>query len=146
MSDRLPNAVDRHVASRLRLRRLEAGLTQTMLADKLGISFQQLQKYEGAVNRASHARRLVRCGLNSDRQRGRVTVNERLKDHPLRVTFVRASLSVSARIAAIRRGVVLGQPVGRRAFDATIEGGSDHRRVEPSFGVRKPSKLSGYIR
>ena len=29
MSDRLPNAIDRHVASRLRLRRLEAGLTQT---------------------------------------------------------------------------------------------------------------------
>jgi hypothetical protein len=34
MSDRLPNAIDRHVASRLRLRRLEAGLTQTMLATR----------------------------------------------------------------------------------------------------------------
>ena len=53
MSDRLPNAIDHHVASRLRLRRLETGLTQTMLADELGISFQQLQKYEGAVNRIS---------------------------------------------------------------------------------------------
>jgi hypothetical protein len=53
MSDRLPNAIDHHVASRLRLRRLEAGLTQTMLADELGISFQQLQKYEWAVNRIS---------------------------------------------------------------------------------------------
>ena len=50
MSDRLPNAIDRHVASRLRLRRLEAGLSQTTLADALGISFQQLQKYEGAIN------------------------------------------------------------------------------------------------
>jgi transcriptional regulator with XRE-family HTH domain len=53
MSDRLPNAIDRHVASRLRLRRLEAGLSQTTLADALGISFQQLQKYEGAINRIS---------------------------------------------------------------------------------------------
>ena len=53
MSDRLPKAVDRHVASRLRLRRLEAGLSQTTLADALGISFQQLQKYEGATNRIS---------------------------------------------------------------------------------------------
>ena len=53
MSGRLPNAIDRRVASRLRLRRLEAGLTQTMLADALGISFQQLQKYEGATNRIS---------------------------------------------------------------------------------------------
>jgi transcriptional regulator with XRE-family HTH domain len=50
MSDRLPNAIDRHVASRLRLRRLEAGLTQTMVADAPGISFRQFQKYEGAIN------------------------------------------------------------------------------------------------
>jgi transcriptional regulator with XRE-family HTH domain len=53
MSDRLPNAIDRHVASRLRLRRLEAGLSQTVLADALGVTFQQLQKYEGATNRIS---------------------------------------------------------------------------------------------
>ena len=48
MSDRLPNAIDRQFASRLRMRRLESGLSQTTLADALGISFQQLQKYEGA--------------------------------------------------------------------------------------------------
>ena len=51
MSDRLPNAVDRHVASRLRLRRLEPGMTQTQLAQAVGVTFQQLQKYEGAINR-----------------------------------------------------------------------------------------------
>ena len=53
MSDRLPNAIYRHVASRLRLRRLEVGLSQTMLADAVGGTFQQLQKYEGAINRIS---------------------------------------------------------------------------------------------
>jgi transcriptional regulator with XRE-family HTH domain len=53
MSDRLPSAIDRHVASRLRLRRLEAGLSQTTLAAALGVTFQQLQKYEGAINRIS---------------------------------------------------------------------------------------------
>ena len=42
-----PNVIDRHVASRLRLRPLEASLSQTTLAVALGISFQQLQKYEG---------------------------------------------------------------------------------------------------
>ena len=52
MAGRLPNAIDRHV----RLRRLEAGLTQTMLADDLGISYQQLQKYEWAVDRNLLAR------------------------------------------------------------------------------------------
>jgi transcriptional regulator with XRE-family HTH domain len=53
MSDRLPNAIDRHVASRLHLRRLEAGMTQTQLAQAVGVTFQQLQKYEGATNRIS---------------------------------------------------------------------------------------------
>jgi transcriptional regulator with XRE-family HTH domain len=53
MSDRLPNAIDRHVASRLRLRRLEAGMTQIQLAQGVGVTFQQLQKYEGATNRIS---------------------------------------------------------------------------------------------
>ena len=53
MSDCLPNAIDRHVASRLRLRRLEAGMTQTSLPQAVGVTFQQLQKYEGAINRIS---------------------------------------------------------------------------------------------
>jgi len=50
MSDRLPNAIDRHVASGLRLRRLEAGLSQTTLPAALGVTFQQLQKCEGAIS------------------------------------------------------------------------------------------------
>jgi transcriptional regulator with XRE-family HTH domain len=51
MSNRLPNAIDRHVASRLRLRRWEAGVTQDMLADAVGVSFQQVQKYEEGTDR-----------------------------------------------------------------------------------------------
>jgi transcriptional regulator with XRE-family HTH domain len=53
VSDRLPSAIDRHVASRLLLRRREAGLTQQMVADALGVTFQQFQKYERAINRIS---------------------------------------------------------------------------------------------
>ena len=51
MSNRLPNAIDRYVASRLRLRRREAGVTQDMLADAVGVSFQQVQKYEEGTDR-----------------------------------------------------------------------------------------------
>ncbi len=51
MPNRLPNAIDRHVASRLRLRRQETGITQVMLAQVLAISFQQVQKYEDGTNR-----------------------------------------------------------------------------------------------
>ena len=53
VSDRLRNAIDRHVASRLLLRRREAGLTQQMVADALSVTFQQFQKYERAINRIS---------------------------------------------------------------------------------------------
>ena len=53
VSDGLPNAIDRHVASRVLLRRQEAGLTQQMVADALGVTFQQFQKYERAINRIS---------------------------------------------------------------------------------------------
>ena len=53
MSDRLPNEIDRHVASRMRLRRLEMGLSQETVANALGVTFQQFQKYERSINRLS---------------------------------------------------------------------------------------------
>jgi transcriptional regulator with XRE-family HTH domain len=49
----------------LRSRRLEAGLTQTQLAQAVGVTFQQLQKYEGAINRIS-AGALYRLALTLD--------------------------------------------------------------------------------
>jgi transcriptional regulator with XRE-family HTH domain len=41
---------------RIRLRRLEAGISQEELGDKLGVTFQQVQKYERGLNRVSAAR------------------------------------------------------------------------------------------
>ncbi len=48
--------VDLHVGLRLRLRRRELKITQTELAGHLGISFQQVQKYERGMNRLSASR------------------------------------------------------------------------------------------
>ena len=48
--------VDRHVGERIRLRRALVGMTQEDLARALGISYQQLQKYETAGNRVSAGR------------------------------------------------------------------------------------------
>jgi len=45
--------VDRHVGLRIRMRRKELGLSQDRLADALGITFQQIQKYERGANRVS---------------------------------------------------------------------------------------------
>lgn len=52
----LINSVDQHIAQRLQLRRVMLGMTQTDLAKKCGVSFQQIQKYETAGNRIPAAR------------------------------------------------------------------------------------------
>jgi transcriptional regulator with XRE-family HTH domain len=48
-----PNPVDRHVGLRIRMRRKELGMSQERLADAIGLTFQQVQKYERAANRVS---------------------------------------------------------------------------------------------
>ena len=48
--------VDVHVGKRLKQRRILLGLSQTQMADMLGISFQQIQKYEKGTNRISASR------------------------------------------------------------------------------------------
>ena len=48
-----PNPVDRHVGLRIRMRRKELGMSQERLAEAVGLTFQQIQKYERAANRVS---------------------------------------------------------------------------------------------
>ncbi len=52
----IPSPVDVHVGTRLRVRRTLLGMTQTKLGDQLGVSFQQMQKYEKGTNRISSSR------------------------------------------------------------------------------------------
>ncbi len=51
-----PNPIDVHVGSRIRLRRTLLGLSQEKLATMLGLTFQQVQKYERGANRISASR------------------------------------------------------------------------------------------
>jgi transcriptional regulator with XRE-family HTH domain len=46
-----PNPVDQVVGRRLRKRRLQLGLSQLGVAEAIGVTFQQIQKYEGGTNR-----------------------------------------------------------------------------------------------
>ena len=50
---RRPNPVDLHVGGRVRMRRKLLGVSQEQLADSLGLTFQQVQKYERGANRIS---------------------------------------------------------------------------------------------
>ena len=51
-----PHPIDVHVGKRLRLLRLSAGMSQTQLAEAVGVTFQQVQKYEKGSNRISASR------------------------------------------------------------------------------------------
>ncbi|WCR09489.1 helix-turn-helix transcriptional regulator [Paracoccus stylophorae] len=52
----MKHSVDVHVGKRIRHRRWMIGMTQQQLADKVGIKFQQIQKYETGMNRVSASR------------------------------------------------------------------------------------------
>ena len=51
-----PNPIDIHVGSRVRLRRMMLGMSQEKLGEQLGITFQQIQKYEKGTNRIGASR------------------------------------------------------------------------------------------
>ena len=56
VAKKLPNPIDLHVGSRVRMLRMMLGMSQQKTADALGLSFQQVQKYEKGVNRISASR------------------------------------------------------------------------------------------
>lgn len=53
---RRPNPIDVHVGSRVRLQRMLLGISQEKLGERLGLTFQQIQKYEKGVNRIGASR------------------------------------------------------------------------------------------
>ena len=54
--ERAANAIDRRIGQRVRSRRLEIGMSQERLAELLGVTLQQVQKYEKGVNRIAASR------------------------------------------------------------------------------------------
>ncbi|MDQ4134784.1 MAG: helix-turn-helix domain-containing protein [Pseudomonadota bacterium] len=56
MSKKAASAIDKHVGSRVRMRRMAIGMSQEKLGEALGITFQQVQKYEKGSNRIGASR------------------------------------------------------------------------------------------
>ena len=56
MAKKAPNPIDKHVGSRVRMRRMMLGMSQEKLGDALGLTFQQVQKYEKGTNRIGASR------------------------------------------------------------------------------------------
>src|SRR5512147_2724158 len=56
MAKKAPNPIDKHVGSRVRMRRMMLGMSQEKLGDALDLTFQQVQKYEKGTNRIGASR------------------------------------------------------------------------------------------
>lgn len=63
MQQRSPSPIDVHIGSRVRARRVLLGLSQEKLAEALGLTFQQVQKYEKGANRIGASRLLRIAGI-----------------------------------------------------------------------------------
>src|SRR6202035_3412661 len=56
LAKKAPNPTDKHVGSRVRMRRMMLGMSQEKLGDALDLTFQQVQKYEKGTNRIGASR------------------------------------------------------------------------------------------
>jgi transcriptional regulator with XRE-family HTH domain len=63
MPPKAPNPVDKHVGSRVRMRRLMLEMSQERLGEALGLTFQQVQKYEKGTNRIGASRIQQICDI-----------------------------------------------------------------------------------
>jgi transcriptional regulator with XRE-family HTH domain len=103
---RQPDDVDVEVGRRVRIERIARGLSQTELADRIGVSFQQVQKYESGANRISMGR-LTRIGrvfgvdatylLGASNHRARTA-----EPTPRKQTELSEAMRMLGRIGAVR--------------------------------------------
>jgi DNA-binding XRE family transcriptional regulator len=111
-----PGDADRHIGQRIRLRRLMIGMSQETLGERLGLTFQQVQKYEKGTNRVG-AGRLYEIGnvLNvhvSFFYEGLPTIGgDTSASHPLAGLTDRESLRLARALSQIENNSVRGKLV-----------------------------------
>ncbi len=102
---RRPSPVDVHVGEQVRQRRKLLGMTQTDLGDALGLTFQQVQKYERGANRISASRL---CDLSRVLD---VPIDYFFEDVPIDYFFE----DMPPEIAAISRAAIVAEHRGAKA-------------------------------
>ena len=150
-----PHPIDAHVGSRLRLRRTMLRISQDKLAAELGLTFQQVQKYERAANRISASRLYQLCrilkvpvsfffeGIEAEGRRFRKKVVQAAPEQdPLRQPDTIELVEAYYRISSPRvRGRFLEFVRAAAGNEATSKRRGRPRR---SPRVRTPSKEIGY--
>jgi transcriptional regulator with XRE-family HTH domain len=125
MASRDANPIDRHVGARIRMQRLVTGMSQTTLGDKVGITFQQIQKYENGKNRVSASRLqqianalLVAPDFFFDRVPGKAAGNYSLSKESINIDEFISSRDGIALCRAFRK---IGNAKTRRIIVSLVE-------------------------
>ncbi len=130
MQGRKPDRLDAAVGTKIRVFRISRGLSQTELADRIGVTFQQVQKYEKGANRIG-ASRLSQIAAALDVSVGELFEMSKKKatkpDSPFKL------LAEPGALRVLRAYAQTSDPRVRRAIVNLIEGIARHK---PS---RKPS-------
>ena len=128
MSTKAPNPVDRHVGSRVRMRRIMLGMSQEKLGEALGLTFQQIQKYEKGTNRIG-ASRVQQIGevlqvpvsfFFEGGPTGGMTVPEGLSEAPS-PTYISDFLATTEGLTLTRAFMRITDPKLRRSIVDLIE-------------------------
>ncbi len=137
------NPIDKHVGSRLRMRRLMLDMSQTDIAEALGLTFQQVQKYEKGTNRIGASRLQQLCRIlqvpvafffeGAPRAIGLPKPTEPQAELP---DYVRDFLSTSDGVALVKAFTRIGDAKLRRAIVALVQ----QVAPEPDVVASSPSR------
>lgn len=118
------NPMDKHIGQQIRIARIAAGMSQEKLGDALGLTFQQIQKYEKGTNRVSGSRlsqivNALKLPSVEVLFRGGPTNKTAANDSPLvNATFEILATREGQRLVTAWQGLTVNQ---RRAFLALAE-------------------------
>jgi transcriptional regulator with XRE-family HTH domain len=118
MGTRVPDPIDRYVGSRVRMRRLMLDMSQEKLGNELGITFQQVQKYEKGTNRVSASRLqemsyILQVPVLSDRGMD-CTADPRINAAPVSVRLRAGCWRKTPYLAALARRRARPRPPSQR--------------------------------
>jgi transcriptional regulator with XRE-family HTH domain len=121
--------IDKHVGTRLRMRRLMLNMSQTQVGKALGLTFQQVQKYEKGSNRVSASRLQLLCGIlgvpvtfffDGAPQAHGLPALPRTETDPESVAL-NSCLATSDGLALVKAYTRIREPKVRRAVVALVE-------------------------
>jgi transcriptional regulator with XRE-family HTH domain len=126
MSIKAPNPVDKYVGSRVRMRRIMLGMSQEKLGDALGLTFQQVQKYEKGTNRISasrlqHLSTILKVPITFFFEGAPPSVGWPAPNQEQPPSYVNDFLATSDGLALIAAYTRISDPKLRRAIVALVE-------------------------